>query len=364
MTWRNCFWSTTKCDLSTLSHNEFEILDRALIYKSKTEHMLLEHRTFNWNAEMGDGWRLPHAAVIREHNNIVTTLMKTKQYETTKLTKDGESMLTLHINYNYRAKRWLNSIRKDFSDVFDVLVASREVLTAVKHTLAAAVQQLPVHMCERMLANGADVNSSYPDNETALHCAIRLNSLRKIQLLLKYKADRNIKWLGLNPLQYAITCGRNPQILKLLSENVRIEVIESYLTQLSYPKETPLLHSQRLGVEEWTTFFTQRSNSNIVNYSSKNTFFDSPCSKLLLDTPSETISSSIFQHHAFTCHMLESHRNETKKIVNKVIDVAKTIASEIRKINSRYHFNPCLGRQHGRGQQDPQSRRNRFNVFF
>ena len=333
-----------KCDLSAPSNDELSILDKALGNKYKTAEMLFEHQKFICSEQMDDGLRLCHAAVLGHRVNIISKLMKTRMCDTCALTHGGESAVTLHLNNN-GGKHWLNSFfDRYYSDILDALEVSKKSITAAKHTLAAAIEQLPVDICERWLQLGADVDSSYCDNETALHCAIRLNSLRKVQLLLRFNANLDIKWMELNPLQYAIVLGSNPKILQVLSKNVQRKTVRSYITQLSYPTESPLLHAQRLGVEKWTQYFVKQSTSNIRN-DSKNTCCYSPSFKLLLNIPAKTIAPSLFHHHAFKCHRPEHHRHEAKAITEGVMKVAIAIASHICKLKqySRYHFTPCLG---------------------
>ena len=94
------------------------------------------------------------------------------------------------------------------------------------HLLAYAVNFCSLDICRELLQSGADPNSAFPntkfsldqhgDKETALHCAIRHNFFRKVQLLLEHNVDLTVTWRQMNILKFAENEGCSQKIIFML----------------------------------------------------------------------------------------------------------------------------------------------------
>ena len=103
----------------------------------------------------------------------------------------------------------------------DVLTSKPKVITAQPWTLAFVIENGSVEACEMLLVKEENcVNLCFPDTgESPLHCAVRINSTRKCQLLVKYNARMNILWRGLNPLELAISLRCKDSIVDILQRH-------------------------------------------------------------------------------------------------------------------------------------------------
>ena len=160
---------------------------------------------------------------------------------------------------------------------------------------------LPYHLCEKLLKCGANASSSFSENESALHIAVRLKSKNKIKLLVHHNANSSLRWLGKTPLEYAISQSCDSNIISILKGKHEIENINCSLNP-----------------------------------------FDSV---LHLDQTRYFISAKEFQSMAFQCYQSPLEHQKSQEIGALILSLAKAISSEIGKsrLYSRYRFEPFLG---------------------
>ena len=60
------------------------------------------------------------------------------------------------------------------------------------------------------------VNTGFLLNESPLHCAVRINSFPKCNLLMKYQASLAIKWRDMTPVELAYSLRCSKDIIDLL----------------------------------------------------------------------------------------------------------------------------------------------------
>ena len=145
-----------------------------------------------------------------------------------------------------------------------------------EHTLARAVSTCSTDTCDILLRIGFNPNSVIPDSfsciwcdsaigseklksnsgrETALHCAVALNSLPKVSLLLQYSPDLSAKWRGMTPLELAIAYNVRPEILELLSKDMSKYEIAKAIDKCNMVGESIEECVTRTGVDFWSTLF-------------------------------------------------------------------------------------------------------------
>ena len=100
------------------------------------------------------------------------------------------------------------------------------------------------------------------DGETALHCAVALNSLAKVSLLLQYGPDHSAKWRGMTPLELAIAYSANPKILTSLSRGMCKGEIAQAIKNCSLVGETVQDCCLRLNVPNWVQKFSSDSDKS------------------------------------------------------------------------------------------------------
>ena len=168
-------------------------------------------------------------------SRLIVQLMARPDINTHLVNDDGHTAVEDYIN-----RRTLSSPNFNLSD------SVRQTLMSLgsggaptsDHALATAVSFSSVEACEVLLENGFHPDSAMPscnafnyfndkqkespisDRETALHCAVTLNSLAKVSLLLRYGPDLSAKWRGMTPLELAIAYNTRPEILELLSNDM------------------------------------------------------------------------------------------------------------------------------------------------
>ena len=98
------------------------------------------------------------------------------------------------------------------------------------HLLAWAVNFCSLDICRELLQHGADPNSAFTSTEfsidqhggreTALHCAVRRNSLNKVKLLLDHQVNCNVLWQNMTILEFAKQQGCSDEIFDMLVRHV------------------------------------------------------------------------------------------------------------------------------------------------
>ena len=94
------------------------------------------------------------------------------------------------------------------------------------------------------------MNGQFSDGETALPCALRLDSYLKCKILLDNGADCSIQWNEQNALEYAIANSCSSKIITELFERYDIADLPGMLFENSFVDESTASCIKRLGVHE------------------------------------------------------------------------------------------------------------------
>ena len=115
---------------------------------------------------------------------------------------------------------------------------------------ASIIELAPYATCKSIINSyrKLNVNSRFSDGETALHCALRLDSYRKCKLLLHKGADCSIKWNGQNALEYAVANNCSSKIVNVLVPHYATADLPGMLFANSFVNESNESCLKRLGV--------------------------------------------------------------------------------------------------------------------
>ena len=107
-------------------------------------------------------------------------------------------------SHNLKRYEMFNMIcPKGVEEIFEVVKIGMQVNNP-PDTFAIAVSLLPTFLIDYLIKTGADVNSSFRDGESALHAAVRVNSLSKFKHMIKHNVSLNIEWRGITPIETSI----------------------------------------------------------------------------------------------------------------------------------------------------------------
>ena len=82
------------------------------------------------------------------------------------------------------------------------------------------------------------MNSALHDNDTSLHCAVRVDFFKKCELFLSYNPDLDIMWRDLTSFELAASYGASKYILESLMMRVHMASILKSLSKVSAAGET------------------------------------------------------------------------------------------------------------------------------
>ena len=85
-------------------------------------------------------------------------------------------------------------------------------------TFAAATSSLPPVILQHLLSLSADMNSAYRDGDYSIHTAVRMSSVKKIEMIATSREVLSSQWRGLKPLETMISYYPDGNIMKMLNQ--------------------------------------------------------------------------------------------------------------------------------------------------
>ena len=142
-----------------------------------------------------------------------------------------------------------------------------------KLSLAFAITYRSYDVCKTLLECGVDVNDRFlpldyqheldemfdseadESYETALHSAVRIESLSKVRLLLEYSPNRSLRWRGLTALELALAYAVPADIIEELSKDCSNDDVRRLIQNYRLTDETDEDFVLRCGIKQWSDRF-------------------------------------------------------------------------------------------------------------
>ena len=213
-----------------------------------SSQMLLKHKC-EINIANNAGWTALHFAANDGHIQIVQDLLRCNDCDVGLRTEENESALHLaaargHFTVvqallanknkpifsqmNDRNLAEVASLAYNDANVVDLKYRAhlerifyKLVISDIKHqhddVFAHTIEIASTRLCKVMLEkHPAFVDSCFSDGETALHCAIRIDSYEKCKLILDNNFNLDTTWNDQTALEYALCYCENTEIIDAL----------------------------------------------------------------------------------------------------------------------------------------------------
>ena len=93
---------------------------------------------------------------------------------------------------------------KGIEEILEVIKNGMQV-NSPPETFAVAVSILPAHLIDYLIESGANILSTFQDGESALHVAVRVDSMTKFKQIVRHNKDCLFReWRGLTPIETAL----------------------------------------------------------------------------------------------------------------------------------------------------------------
>ena len=246
--------------------------------------------------------------------------------------------------------------QKQLDEYLALFLAYPGSLEASPYTLPRAIECASSQFCEKLLsAQSSMVNQSFSEGESALHCAIRLDSLDKCKSILARNPDLTVKWHGMNALQYGLSIGCHADILELVGGHFDFKYIKRNLAIHRFRGESTLDTAKRLQVQSWINrledkqTFNQSQHSerretrhrdntgrNVQINTKKDIYKQLYSSEIPPRSQGYTMDDEKLCEIINTAHECNT-QNEVRQIRKHILALAKHISHSIRNDN-KFHF--------------------------
>ena len=270
--------------------------------------------------ERGDTVLMVMASICYSSALILKLLLQQDALYMNNLNKLNQSALMIILRKVCTAPEF--SSPSDELDVIKLFLSHGADPNVPAHLLAWAVNFCSLDVCRELLQHGADPNSAFPNTEfsldqhgcreTALHCAIRRNSLNKLKLLLDHQVNCNVLWQKMTIFEFAKQQSCRDEIFAMLVKHV-ITGDEELVHKIAHTlQEKPISTLRRVS------------------------------SKLLLSDTFKCNKSEILSTLRNGISRMSEHQAEIRALEEALQDFVQAISDHLPEQFSHFSFKPIL----------------------